>query len=248
MPTITVVLAMAHPIPRAGLAAALAAADDLEVVGQVTRPVEAGELAERLRPDVLLLDVVSATDAREALGVCRAFGADGTATEVLILAESPDPTIARDALAHGAAGVFDASQPLDLLVRAIRAVCAGEIWISRALVGPIMRELVRPPAASGPGAAAASSEPGTPALTARELEVLELMAEGLDHATIADQLYLSPHTARTHIRNVLRKLGAHTRLDAVVFAIDQGLVEPRGDAGPLDAESARTHEARPSST
>jgi DNA-binding NarL/FixJ family response regulator len=167
-----------------------------------------------LEPHVVVLSLDDRSTAAPDVAACRRIADALGTTRVLPIARSQNVHLARRVLDAGACGLFDMNLGLDLIGRAVRAVVEGEIWLPRSLVGSL---LLRDP-----------DQEGEPAdhrpLTTREEEVLLLLADGRDHHAIATALALSPHTARTHIRNVLRKLGAHSRLEAVAVAEARGLL------------------------
>lgn len=220
-PNVDLMVIMARGLLRDGVAQALAADDGIVVVGASGDVQNGLERARRHQPDVVLMSVErNGGHAGFDLGLCQSVLAVSRECRVLILAKDATTQLVRHALEDGARGVFDVNLSLEMLSRAIHAVHEGEIWISRSLYGPLLDELRRQHrAGSEPTADAVSS------LTRREHDVLSLLARGCDLRAIADELFLSPHTIRTHIRNVMRKLGAHTRLEAVLIATDAGLLD-----------------------
>jgi DNA-binding NarL/FixJ family response regulator len=189
------------------------------IVGVAVDPEHALDLARSAMPDVALVSLEPTNEAAQ-LRLCRSLRAEVPACRLLVMACDPSPDTARQVVQTGARGVFDLELGLAMLGRAIDAVGRGEVWISRSLVAPLLRDL--------------QLEVGVPAttvedpLTAREHAVLQLLAQGCDNQAIADRLFVSPHTVRTHIRNVMRKLGAHSRLEAVVIASGRGLLPQPG--------------------
>lgn len=146
------------------------------------------------------------------LSLCRVVHDRAPRCRVLVISEDTTSDLARAAIEAGASGVFDQGCGLELLGRAVRAVAAGEVWLPRSVVGAVIGGHRPPPEHED------SAVPAVAALTARERDVIHLLAAGKDHRAIALELDVSPHTARTHIRNVMRKLGAHSRLEAVALA------------------------------
>ncbi|MEV1290636.1 response regulator transcription factor [Pseudonocardia sp. NPDC049635] len=229
--TIRVVVADDQAVVRAGLRTVLAAAPDIEVVGEATDGAAAAELAESLRPDVVLMDVrMPGTDGIEGTRRIRALRDPGI--RVLVVTTFDLDRHVYDALRAGASGfVLKDVEPEDLQV-AVRTVHAGhELFapsVTRRLVGSFV------PAPAEPDAGPAGT------LTDREREVLALVAAGLSNAEIADRLVLGGTTVKTHVSNLLAKLGLRDRVQLVVFAYEHGLIgSGAGDtAGPGDAGGA----------
>jgi DNA-binding NarL/FixJ family response regulator len=188
---------------------------------------EAAVIAERGRPHVAALALESGHHHHGFdLGLCRSVLQVSPATRVLLISDGVTANLARCSLAAGASGIFDMDHGLELLTRAVHALADGELWLSRSLVGSLIDR--------GPYSPEVTAVSASSLLTARELEVLRLLAEGKDHHAMAIDLFVSPHTTRTHIRNVMRKLGVHSRLEAVAVARQQSLL--------LDVESPTTAE------
>ena len=213
MKRIKVLLADDHAVVRAGLRALFAAQADLEVVGEACDGREAVEAAERLRPDVLLLDLsMPGLNGVEAL---RRIRAAVPLTRVLVLSMHVAPEYVRPALRAGAAGYVVKGAGLDSLVEAVRAVAAGEIFLGAEASAVVGGDLDRPP---GPA-------PGPlERLTPREREVLQLVAEGHTNREIAQVLGVSPKTADVHRTNLMSKLDLHDAQALTRFAMRAGLV------------------------
>jgi DNA-binding NarL/FixJ family response regulator len=218
----SVVIADDQAVVRGGLRMILEAQPDLEVVGEATDGRSALDLVRDLAPDVVLMDIrMPELDGIEAT---RRVALTGARTRVLVLTTYGMDEYVYDALKAGAAGFLVKTESPERLVEAVRVVARGE-----ALLAPeITRRLVdRFVAGMRPGAAA---PPELEELTTRELEVLNLIARGLSNAEIAERLYVSEGTVKTHVARVLSKLGLRDRVQAVVFAYESGLVEPSGAA------------------
>jgi DNA-binding NarL/FixJ family response regulator len=216
----TVVIADDQAVVRGGLRMILEAQPDLEVLGEATDGLEALDLIRELAPDVVLMDIrMPELDGIEAT---RRVALTGAPTRVLVLTTYGMDEYVYDALKAGAAGFLVKTESPDRLVEAVRVVARGE-----ALLAPdITRRLVdRFVSGVRPGVAA---PPELAELTARELEVLKLIARGLSNAEIGAELYVSEGTVKTHVARVLSKLGLRDRVQAVVFAYESGLVEPGG--------------------
>jgi len=206
---------------RTGLAMILDAEDDIEIVGEAGDGDAAVELARSRRPDVVLMDIrMPGTDGIEATR--RLAGADAVdPVKVLILTTFDADELVYAALRAGASGFLLKDTPAPDLVQAVRVVADGQ-----ALLAPtVTRRLLDEFAQQGPDDT--SDPPDLDVLTAREREVLLLVAEGLSNAEIAERLVVGETTVKTHVGRVLAKLGLRDRVQAVVLAYESGLVTPR---------------------
>jgi two-component system nitrate/nitrite response regulator NarL len=206
-----VVVADDHPLYRAGLSRALTGSGVIEVVGEAATGPEALETITRQRPDVALLDLhMPGLDGSQ---VAAAVLRDGLATRVLIVSAFDDPAQVFDALEQGAAGfVHKESTPAEI-INAVLACAAGRDVLTPRLAPGLAAEIRR-----------RAERPG-PALTARELEVLELIAAGDSVPAIAKRLYLSTSTVKTHVQRLCEKLGVGGQAAAVAEAMRRGLLE-----------------------
>lgn len=207
---IRVVLVEDHTLVAQGLVAALAAEADIDVVGVACTVTDGLELVADLAPDVVLTDYrLPDGDGAALTGRVRAAH---DATQVVFLTAADDPAVLAAAIEAGASGFVHKSAAIDDVVRAVRAAHAGEVsFRPEELAAVIGRTRRTPP---GPGSD----------LTARELEVLHLLAEGRSTKEMVDRLVLSQHTVRNHVRNIMMKLDAHSKLEAVTIAARAGLV------------------------
>jgi DNA-binding NarL/FixJ family response regulator len=216
---IRVLLCDDQALVRSGFRMILEAREDLEVVGEAEDGRQAVELSRQLNPDVILMDVrMPNLDGVEAT---RQLVAGGSTARILILTTFDLDEYVYDALRAGASGFLLKDVQPAQLVDAVRVVSAGE-----ALLAPsVTRRLLDRFADALPGEQA-KSLPALESLTERELEVLKLLAGGLSNAELAEQLFLSETTVKTHISSVLRKLELRDRVQAVVLAYEAGLVRP----------------------
>jgi two-component system, NarL family, response regulator LiaR len=210
-PAIRVLLVDDHPVVRQGLRALLSTQEGIDVVGEAEDGDAAVAAAERLSPDVVLMDVVMpGTDGVEAL---RRICERRSQTRVVMLTSYADERRAMEAVDAGASGFLlkDAS-PRDV-VAAIRAAHRGEAVLHPSVAAKLLAERRRPPAAHAD-------------LTARELEVLRLIAGGLQNKQIAAELHVSEKTVKTHVSAILRKLDVADRTQAAMYAVRERLAEP----------------------
>jgi DNA-binding NarL/FixJ family response regulator len=218
---IRLLIADDQALVRTGFRMILEAEPDLEVVGEAADGAVAVELARRLKPDVILMDIRMPTmDGVEATRRLAGPGsADGARVLILTTFDLDDYVI--EALRAGASGFLLKDVPCEDLIDAIRVVAAGD-----ALLAPsVTRRLIDRIAGLMPSADAAAP-PALDQLTDRELEVLRQMARGLSNAEIAIELMVSETTIKTHVGRVLMKLGLRDRVQAVVLAYESGLVQP----------------------
>ncbi|MFF1529933.1 response regulator [Cellulomonas sp. NPDC058312] len=227
---VRVLLADDQALLRAGLATILGASPDIEVVGQASNGREAVELARALRPDVICMDVqMPEVDGLEAT---RRLTADPDVTAgVLVLTTFNRDDYLLESLQAGAAGFLLKNSRPEQLADAVRAVAAGDALLSPEVTRAVIARAVVGGSAAGGSAAAGVLPPRDPAaasasgLTERELEVLRLVARGLSNDEIAAELVLGRATVKTHVSNVLTKLGLRDRVQAVVYAFEHGLTD-----------------------
>jgi DNA-binding NarL/FixJ family response regulator len=212
---IRVIVADDHHLVREGIRALLERADDIEVVGEAADGQEAVELAQRLAPDVLVMDIamprLDGTQATER--VC----ALGVATQVVILSMHSDETLVRQTLRSGARGYLLKRSVTEELLLAVRAAARGEIYLSPAISASLLDEFL---------AVRADSEELRPfdLLTPREREVLQLIAEGYTNTAIAQMMKVSAKTVEKHRANLMSKLNVHDLAGLIRIAIKHGLV------------------------
>lgn len=192
---------------------------DMTCVGAVSTVDEAVQLATAHRPEVVLMDIhLPGVNGVEGTRRIKAQHVD---TRVLILTADAAPDLFTEAAAAGAAGFLAKDTAFPQILAAIRAPAEEKMLVEGATLTALLRGLEP---GSGPDPGSATNWAG---LTTRELEVLELMGDGLDPRSIADRLVVSVHTARGHVKNVMMKVGAHSQLEAVVVATRTGLLPSR---------------------
>ena len=229
--TIRVVLADDQALLRKGFRMILEAEEDMEIVGEAADGTDAVRLVELYRPDVVLMDVrMPVLDGIEATRAITSSEA-GESTRVLILTTFDLDEYAFDALRAGASGFLLKDVPPAELGSAIRTVARGDAVVSPRITRRLLEEYAETLpdlAADGPGADDDGPEehPALASLTEHEREVLLAVADGLSNAEIAERLYVSEATVKSHVGRLLAKLGLRDRVQAVVFAFQSGLVQP----------------------
>lgn len=210
---------------RRGLRLVLEAEDDLQVVGEAADGFEALDETRRLSPDVVLMDVrMPRMDGVEA---CRRLTAAGHTKVVILTTFDLDEHLFATVRAGASGFLLKASRPEDL-VAAIRAAYAGNALVEPRMTKRLLDEFARRPGAPSP--------PGQvpqrfAELTEREIDVLREVVSGASNAEIGERLYISETTVKTHVNHILTKLGVRDRIQAVVLAYDEGLVEPGRSSG-----------------
>jgi len=215
--TIRVLIADDQELVRTGFRVILNAEPDLEVVGESRDGKEVIEAARRLRPEVVLMDIrMPNLDGIEAT---RRIAAGAGSPRVLILTTFDLDQYVYEALRAGASGFLLKDAAADDLLQAIRVIAAGDALLAPSITRRLIEDYARrPPPRFRPDALAD--------LTARELEVMRLLARGMPNTGIARELFLGDATVKTHIARIFGKLGLHDRAQAVVLAYETGLVQP----------------------
>jgi len=218
-PPITIVLGDDHTIVLKGLRALLEAQPGFSIIGEAQDGLKAAALAERLKPDVLVLDLMM--PGLSGYDVTRRVVKRFPKTKVVILSMYSTETHVVEALRSGAAAYVVKDAGPDELATAIREAAEGRRYLSAPFSTELIDSYLKRPGSSDP----------YEALTPREREVLHLVAEGLTSGEIAGRLFISPRTAESHRANLMRKLGLRSRTDLVRFAFQRGIV-------PLESMSA----------
>jgi len=216
--TIRVLVADDQSMVRAGFRMLLSGEEDIEVVAEASNGIEAVEKAARFAPTVVLMDIrMPELDGLEATR--RILAADPDA-RVLVLTTFDLDEYVYEALRAGASGFVLKDDPPEQLLEAVRTVASGEALLSPAITKRVIREFTR------------MARPSPPKelddLSARERDVLRLIALGLSNAQIGRELFISETTVKTHVTHILSKLGLRDRVQVVVLAYQTGIVDPDG--------------------
>jgi len=216
--TIQVLVADDQAMVRAGFRTLLANEEDIEVAAEAGNGLEAVDKAARFDPTVVLMDI--RMPELDGLQATRRIIAADPAARVLILTTFELDEYVYEALRAGASGFVLKDDPPEQLIAAVRTVAAGDALLSPAVTRRVIRQFTRKPRAEPPR--------GVDELTARERDIFRLIAEGLSNPEIAQRLYISETTVKTHVTHVFQKLDVRDRVQAVVLAYQAGLFEETG--------------------
>ena len=216
--SIRVLIADDQALVRSGFRLILETRADLEVVGEAADGPEAIALAREREPEVILMDIRMPTiDGIEAT---RQIIASGSTARILVLTTFDIDDYVYEAIRAGASGFLLKDVPPADLIDAVRLIADGNALLGPTVTRRLLARFAVPESRSNPAIVAG--------LTERERETLQLLASGLSNAELADRLFLSETTVKTHVSSILRKLGVRDRVQAVISAYDAGLVQPRG--------------------
>ncbi|HEY9375470.1 MAG TPA: response regulator transcription factor [Jiangellaceae bacterium] len=219
--TISVLIADDQPLMRAALRMYLEAEDDIEVVGEAADGEQADALAGQLRPDVVVMDIrmpnVDGVEATRRL----TSGDDGDSAKVLVITTFDLDDYVVEALRAGASGFLLKDATADELVHAVRVVAAGH-----ALLAPVVTKRLLDRYAHRLPAPTAGGSELVQGLTDREQQVLALVARGCSNSAIGAELHLAESSVKSHVSHLLNKLGLTDRVQVVVFAYENGLIQP----------------------
>jgi DNA-binding NarL/FixJ family response regulator len=215
-----VLIADDHALFRRGLEMVLDEEDDIELVGQAGDGAEAAEKAGGSLPDVVLMDIRMPRSS--GIEACRTMKEAAPSTKIVMLTISDEEEDLFEAIKAGASGYLLKDIPLDEVAGAVRAVYGGQSLISPSMAGKLLTEfatLARRNEEEPP------QQVPAPKLTEREMEVLRLVAKGMNNRDIARELFISENTVKNHVRNILEKLQIHSRMEAVMIAVRDKLIE-----------------------
>ena len=215
---IRVLLVDDHALFRRGLRVTLDLEPDMVVVGESGDGAEAVQRAVETLPDVVLMDVKM--PRRGGIEACTAIKEAVPSAKIVMLTMSDDEGDLYEAIKAGASGYLLKDLPIDEVASSIRSVQTGQSLISPALASKLLTEFAAMSKRGDPVQPVPS-----PRLTGREMEVLRLVARGLNNRDIARDLFISENTVKNHVRNILEKLQLHSRMEAVVYAVREKLLE-----------------------
>ncbi|WP_416956519.1 response regulator [Nocardioides sp. T5] len=201
---------------RRGLIMLLGGDSDIEVVGEAADGITATELAITTAPDVILLDV--RMPRRTGVEACRAIKEAVPATKIIMLTVSDEEADLYESVKNGAAGYLLKDSSIEEVAQAVRVVNEGQSLISPSMAVKLIdefKQMSKPEREQGPALR----------LTERELEVLRLVAKGLNNREVAKELFISENTVKNHVRNILEKLQLHSRMEAVMYAMREKLLD-----------------------
>jgi len=212
---IRILVADDNAIFRDGLRKLLEGADDVQIVGEASNGVECTKMLAKLKPDILLLDL--RMPEKDGLGVLEEVNFDTLPTRVIVLTAAEDDRDVVRAMRLGARGVVLKQSASDLLVKSIRKVYEGEIWLDNRMTAEVIDAFKK------------SSEAGQrrekPLLSDREKEIVQLVAQGFRNREIGEKLFISEQTVKNHLHNIFDKLGVSDRLELALYAIHHRLID-----------------------
>jgi DNA-binding NarL/FixJ family response regulator len=218
-PSIRILIADDHPIVRDGIKKLLALEDDIKVVGEASDGRQVLELMQELEPDILLLDLRMPN--LDGLSVLQSLQQSGRRTRVIVLTASEDKNEFVQAMKLGCSGIVLKQTATELIVKSIRKVHSGEIWLDSHTTAAVMRQFAAPGDALG-GAINGKGRERSP-LSAREREIVALVAQGYKNKEMAEKMFISEQTVKNHLHNIFDKLGVSDRLELALYAIHKGL-------------------------
>ena len=215
---IRVVLADDHPIVRDGLRKLLTLEEDIEVVGEASDGREVVQIVNESRPDVLILDL--RMPYMDGLATLQALQQVEKKVKVIVLTASEDKNEFVQAMKLGCSGIVLKQTAPELIVKSIRKVFAGEIWLDSHTTAAVMRQFASP--SDMVGAGPTKGRERSP-LSQREREIVGLVAQGYKNREMAEKMFISEQTVKNHLHNIFDKLGVSDRLELALYAIHKGL-------------------------
>jgi two-component system NarL family response regulator len=211
-----------HALFRRGLEMVLDEERDIELVGQASDGTEAVEKAAESLPDIVLMDIRMPRSS--GIEACRAMKEAAPSAKIIILTISDEEEDLFEAIRAGASGYLLKDIPLDEVADTVRAVHGGQSLINPSMAGKLLTEFAALAKRDEEDADRAQEVPA-PRLTDREMQVLKLVARGMNNRDIAKDLFISENTVKNHVRNILEKLQIHSRMEAVMVAVREKLIE-----------------------
>src|SRR5579862_6643346 len=217
---IRILIADDHPIVRDGLKKLLSLEEDFEIVGEAADGCEVLEKVQELDPDVLLLDLRMPN--LDGLSALQTLQQTNKRTRVIILTASEDKNEFVQAMKLGCSGIVLKQTAPDLIVKSIRKVNSGEIWLDSLTTAAVMRHFSTGQEQSGGGGGGGKGRERSP-LSTREREIVVLVAQGYKNKEMAEKMFISEQTVKNHLHNIFDKLGVSDRLELALYAIHKGL-------------------------
>ena len=221
---IRIVVADDHPIFRDGLCKLLALEEDFEVVAQAQDGRQVLEVLQQYEPDILLLDLKM--PGLDGLGTLQRLQAVKNKTRVIVLTASDDKSEFVQAMRFGTSGIVLKQTATELLIKSIRKVHAGEIWLDSHTTAAVIRQFVaadETPPPLAPTSAGPGRERERSPLSQREREIVALVAQGFKNKEMAEKMFISEQTVKNHLHNIFDKLGVSDRLELALYAIHNNL-------------------------
>src|ERR1700688_1703704 len=216
--TVRIVIADDHPIVRDGLKKLLLLEDDFEIVGEAGDGREVLEKVQALDPDVLLLDLRMPN--LDGLSALQALQQTNKRTRVIILTASEDKNEFVQAMKLGCSGIVLKQTAPELIIKSIRKVHGGEIWLDSHTTAAVMRQFAAP---GEIGSSRSGKSRERSPLSQREREIVQLVAQGYKNKEMAEKMFISEQTVKNHLHNIFDKLGVSDRLELALYAIHKGL-------------------------
>jgi DNA-binding NarL/FixJ family response regulator len=211
-----------HALFRRGLEMVLTEEPDIELVGEASDGAEAVEKAGEALPDVVLMDIRMPKSS--GIEACRAMKEVSPSAKIVMLTISDEEGDLFEAIRAGASGYLLKDIPYDEVADVVRAVHGGQSLINPSMAAKLLTEFAALARHDGDGEERTQQVPA-PKLTDREMEVLRLVARGMNNRDIARELFISENTVKNHVRNILEKLQIHSRMEAVMIAVREKLIE-----------------------
>ena len=221
---IRILIADDHPIVRDGLRKLLSFESDFDIVGEASNGQEAIKLVHSLKPDILLLDL--RMPELDGIATLHALQSDPSPTKVIVITASDERTDYVQAMRLGSRGILLKQTSPELITKSIRKVHAGEIWLDRETTAAVMDSF-----SNTPGVATVHTQPSKAPLkprdrsplSARELEIVQLVAQGYKNKEMAEKMFISEQTVKNHLHNIFDKLNVSDRLELALYAIHNNL-------------------------
>src|SRR5581483_8485806 len=217
--SIRILIADDHPIVRDGLRKLLCLEDDFEIVGEASDGREVLDKVQELDPDVLLLDLRMPN--LDGLSTLQAMSQLNKHTKVIVLTASEDKNEFVQAMKLGCSGIVLKQTAPELIVKSIRKVHGGEIWLDSHTTAAVMRQFAAPGDVAAGGGSGKARERSP--LSQREREIVQLVAQGYKNKEMAEKMFISEQTVKNHLHNIFDKLGVSDRLELALYAIHKGL-------------------------